>query len=80
MFSFLFTRGIYFGVIGYFEFSGYMNICIAIRTMLMKGNSIYFQASAVMVHNSDARAEFEKTLNKVRAINHTIDFAENRLL
>ena len=77
MFSFLFTRGIYFGVIGYFEFSGYMNICIAIRTMLMKGNS---QASAVIVHDSDARAEFEKTLNKVRAINHTIDFAENRLL
>ena len=48
--------------------------------MLMKGNSIYFQASAVIVHNSDARVEFEKTLNKVHAINHTIIFAENGLL
>lgn len=48
--------------------------------MLMKGNSIYFQASAVILNNSDARAEFEKTLNKVRAINHTIDFTENGLL
>jgi anthranilate synthase component I len=57
-----------------------MNICIAIRTMLMKGNSIYFQASAVIVYNSDARSEFEFFLNKVRAINHTIDVAQNGLL
>ena len=48
--------------------------------MLMKGNSIYFQASSVIVYNSDARSEFEFFLNKVRAINHTIDVAQNGLL
>ena len=48
--------------------------------MLMKGNSIYYQASAVIVYNSDAKLEFEFFLNKVRAINHTIDVAQNGLL
>lgn len=57
-----------------------MNTCIAIRTMLMKGNSIYFQASVIIVYNPDARTEFEKTLNKVSAINPTIDFSKNGLL
>lgn len=73
-------RGIYSGAIGYFDFSGDMNTCIAIRTMVMKGNSLYFQAGAGIVHDSDARTEFEETLNKASAINSAIDFAEKGLL
>ncbi len=73
-------RGIYSGAIGYFDFSGDMNTCIAIRTMVMKGNSIYFQAGAGIVYDSDATKEFEETVSKASAINSAIDLAENGLL
>ena len=73
-------RGIYSGAIGYFDFSGDMNTCIAIRTMVMKDKDIYFQAGAGIVYDSDPQKEFEETINKASAINSAITFAENVLL
>ena len=73
-------RGIYSGAIGYFDFSGDMNTCIAIRTMVMKDDSIYFQAGAGIVYDSDPTKELEETVNKASAINSAIDLAENGLL
>jgi anthranilate synthase component 1 len=73
-------RGIYSGAIGYFDFSGDMNTCIAIRTMVMKGDSIYFQAGAGIVYDSDPTKEFEETVSKASAINSAINLAENGLL
>ena len=57
-----------------------MNTCIAIRTMVMKDDTIYFQAGAGIVYDSDPIKEFEETVNKASAINSAIDLAENGLL
>ncbi len=73
-------RGVYSGAIGYFDFSGDMNTCIGIRTMVKKGDKIYFQSGAGIVYDSDPQKEFEETVNKAGAINSAIDFAENGLI
>ena len=73
-------RGIYSGAIGYFDFTGDMNTCIAIRTMVAKNGIIYFQSGAGIVHDSDADMEYEETINKAKAINSAIDLAENGLI
>tara|TARA_B100000586_G_C19962927_1_gene364526 strand:- start:42 stop:737 length:696 start_codon:yes stop_codon:yes gene_type:complete len=73
-------RGIYSGAIGYFDFTGDMNTCIAIRTMVMKDNRVYFQSGAGITYDSDPEKEFEETVNKAKAINSAIDLAENGLV
>ena len=75
-----FRRGIYSGAIGYFDFTGDMNTCIAIRTMVMKDNIVYFQSGAGIVNDSDPEKEFKETINKAKAINSAIDLAENGLV
>lgn len=61
-------RGIYGGAIGYFGFDEDMDMCIAIRTMVMKDNTIYLQAGAGIVADSDERKEYEETENKVKGL------------
>ena len=46
-------RGIYAGAVGYFDFSGNMDTCIAIRTMVVTDNKVYIQAGAGIVADSD---------------------------
>jgi anthranilate synthase component 1 len=71
---------VYSGAIGYFDFTGDMNTCIAIRTMVMKDGTVYFQSGAGIVYDSDPEKEFEETVNKAKAINAAIDLAENGLV
>ena len=73
-------RGVYSGAIGYFDFTGDMNTCIAIRTMVVKDENVFFQSGAGIVHDSDPTKEFEETVNKAKAINSAIDLAENGLV
>jgi anthranilate synthase component 1 len=73
-------RGVYSGAIGYFDFTGDMNTCIAIRTMVMKDGTVYFHSGAGIVYDSDPKKEFEETVNKAKAINSAIDLAENGLV
>ena len=73
-------RGVYSGAIGYFDFTGNMNTCIAIRTMVMKDNMVYFQSGAGIVYDSEPDKEFEETVSKAKAINSAIDLAENGLV
>ena len=73
-------RGIYSGAIGYFDFTGDMNTCIAIRTMVMKDKNVYFQSGAGIVYDSNPENEFEETKNKALAINSAIDLAEKGLI
>ena len=73
-------RGVYSGAIGYFDFTGDMNTCIAIRTMIMKDNMVYFQSGAGIVNDSKSEKEFEETVSKAKAINSAIDLAENGLV
>ena len=57
-----------------------MNTCIAIRTMVMKDNMVYFQSGAGIVNDSDPQREFKETVSKAKAINSAIDLAENGLV
>ena len=72
-------RDVYSGAVGYFDFAGNVNTCIAIRTMIMKDQTVYFQSGAGIVHDSDPIKEYEETVNKAKAIMAAIDFAENGL-
>lgn len=68
-------RGIYAGAVGYFDFSGNMDTCIAIRTMVVTGNKAYIQAGAGIVADSDPKKEFEETQNKAGALVQALSVA-----
>ena len=61
-------RGIYGGAIGYISWAGDMDTAIAIRTAVVKDNTVYIQAGAGIVADSVPAAEWEETLNKARAM------------
>ena len=61
-------RGVYGGGVGYFSAGGDMDICIALRTAVLKDQTLYIQAGGGVVHDSDPEAEFQETVNKARAI------------
>lgn len=68
-------RGPYAGAVGYFDFSGNMDTCIAIRTMLVTDNRVYIQAGAGIVADSDPQKEFEETKNKAGALVEALSVA-----
>jgi len=72
-------RGPYGGAVGYFSFDGSMDTCITIRTMLMRGDQVYFQAGAGIVADSDPAREYEETVNKARAVAMALQSAEEGL-
>ena len=61
-------RGLYGGAIGYFDFTGNIDTCIAIRTALIYQGNAYVQAGAGIVADSDPASENEETLNKAAAV------------
>ncbi|MBI1912499.1 MAG: anthranilate synthase component I [Deltaproteobacteria bacterium] len=61
-------REVYGGSVGYIAFSGNMDMCIAIRTMVIKDNRIYMQAGAGIVADSVPEKEFEETENKAKGM------------
>jgi len=61
-------RGPYAGAVGYFSFSGNMDFCIVIRTIIIKNDTIYFQAGAGIVTDSQPENEFQETVNKAKAL------------
>jgi anthranilate synthase component 1 len=61
-------RGPYAGAVGYFSFSGNMDFCIVIRTLLIKNNTVYFQAGAGIVADSQPENEFQETVSKAKAL------------
>lgn len=65
-------RGLYGGAVGYFDFNGNMDTCIAIRTMIIKNYNVYMQAGAGIVADSVPEMEYEESHNKVRALVKTI--------
>ncbi|UCD54909.1 MAG: anthranilate synthase component I [Candidatus Omnitrophota bacterium] len=69
-------RGIYAGSVGYFSFSGNLDTCITIRTILVKGNTAYVQAGAGIVADSKPDREYEETQNKAKAMLKAIEQAE----
>jgi anthranilate synthase component 1 len=71
------SRGPYAGAVGYFDFSGNMDTCIAIRTMVVTGGKIYIQAGAGIVADSDPETEFIETKNKAAALVEALSVALN---
>jgi anthranilate synthase component 1 len=72
-------RGPYAGGCGYISFSGDMDTCIVIRTMVVKNNVAYIQAGAGIVYDSDPDREYDETVNKAMALFRAVDFAEKGL-
>ncbi|MBM4125496.1 MAG: anthranilate synthase component I family protein, partial [Nitrospira sp.] len=72
-------RGPYAGAVGYFSFSGNMDTCINIRTIVLKGRQAYIQAGAGIVADSDPGREYDETCNKAKAMMKAIELAERGL-
>lgn len=73
-------RGPYGGAVGYFSYDGSMDMCITIRALLMKGDTVYIQAGAGIVADSEPDKEYHETLNKARALSAAIQYAERGLI
>ncbi|MEC3860510.1 anthranilate synthase component I [Mesobacterium sp. TK19101] len=61
-------RGVYGGAVGYFSAGGDMDMCIALRTALVKDRKLYIQAGGGVVYDSDPEAEYQETVHKSNAI------------
>jgi anthranilate synthase component I len=72
-------RGIYAGAVGYLDFAGNLDFCIAIRTIVMSGRTARVQAGAGIVMDSDAAAEFDETCDKARALIRALELASEGL-
>ncbi|MCD6230696.1 MAG: anthranilate synthase component I [Dehalococcoidia bacterium] len=70
-------RGPYAGAVGYFSFSGNMDMAIAIRTMVAKRGIAYIQAGSGIVYDSVPEREYEESMNKAKALLKAINQAEN---
>ncbi len=71
-------RGPYAGAVGYFSFTGNMDTCITIRTIVMVGNKVYLQGGAGIVADSDPEREYQESLNKVEVLGEAVRLAEAR--
>ena len=66
------ARSLYTGAIGYIGFDGSMDLNIAIRTILVKDGTAYFQSGGGIVADSDPAMEYQETLHKARALSETL--------
>jgi anthranilate synthase component 1 len=73
-------RGLYAGAVGYFGFSGNMDFCIAIRTLLVQNGRVYLQVGAGIVADSDPALEYQETVNKGKALVRALEMANNGLV
>jgi len=69
-------RGPYAGCVGYFSFSGNLDTCITIRTIVIKDGKTYLQAGAGIVADSDPETEYYETMNKLKCLIDAVELAE----
>lgn len=69
-------RGPYAGSVGYFGFSGNMDFCITIRTVIMQDKDLWIQAGAGIVADSDPEREYEETINKSMGLRRAVELAD----
>lgn len=72
-------RGLYGGAVGYLDFAGNLDFCIAIRTIVMDGGHAVIQAGAGIVADSHPTAEYEETKDKARALIQALEMASRGL-
>ena len=68
-------RGVYGGGVGYFAANGEMDFCIALRTAVLKDETLYIQAGGGVVYDSDPEAEYQETVNKSNALRRAAEDA-----
>lgn len=68
-------RGVYGGSVGYIGYDGNLDMCIAIRTMVIKDRAVYVQAGAGIVADSEPEKEFEETVNKAKGMLKAVTIA-----
>ncbi len=71
-------RGPYAGAVGYVDYAGNMDTCIALRTLVIQGDRVFVQAGAGIVADSVPESEYQETLNKARGLMHAIEITERR--
>jgi anthranilate synthase component 1 len=69
-------RGPYAGAVGYFGFSGNMDFCITIRTLVLDDDVLWIQAGAGIVADSLPEAEYQETINKARGLRRAVELVE----
>ena len=69
-------RGIYGGAIGYIDFTGNMDTCIAIRIAYQKNGKVFVRSGAGIVADSVAEKEYEECINKAQAVVNALKLAE----
>ena len=69
-------RGIYGGAIGYIDFTGNMDTCIAIRLVFKKNGKVFVRSGAGIVADSDPEKEYQECLNKARASLKALELAQ----
>ena len=72
-------RGVYAGAVGYLDFAGNLDFCIAIRTVIMSKGKAYVQCGAGIVIDSNPTAEYEETRDKARAMLTALQLAQEGL-
>jgi anthranilate synthase component 1 len=72
-------RGPYGGAVGCIDFTGNMDTCIALRTLVMQGQTAYVQAGAGLVADSVPSSEYQETLSKAKGLLKAIEIAETQL-
>ncbi len=70
------ARGVYSGAVGYFDYKGDLDTCIAIRTILLEGGVARIQAGAGIVADSVPSREYEETVHKAAAMMRAVEIAE----
>ncbi len=71
-------RGPYAGAVGYFDYGGNMDTCIALRTLVVSNGKAYVQAGAGIVADSVPELEYQETLNKARGLLKAVEITEHR--
>ncbi|MEQ8837453.1 MAG: chorismate-binding protein, partial [Lacipirellulaceae bacterium] len=71
-------RGPYAGAVGYLDFAGNMDTCIALRTFVIADGKAYVQAGAGIVADSDPAAEYQETLNKAGGLLKAVEITRER--
>jgi len=72
-------RGPYAGAVGYIDFAGNMDTCIALRTVVVQNGTAYLQAGAGIVADSVPATEYQETLNKARGLLKAIEVTQKRV-
>ncbi len=72
-------RGLYGGSVGYLGFSGNMDMCITIRTMVVRDGAVYVQTGAGIVYDSDPDREYQETTDKAKGMMRAIQMAADNM-